>query len=395
MAKARKTNRSPFGNVRKLTSGRWQCRYPDETGQEMNGPMTFETSADAWAHIATVRADRARGLYHDPRKGDRLLKDYAAEWISNGGSRGKLAIRTRELYEDLIARHIEPSIGQVPFGKITAATVRTWYTALGEELAERAARPRKDPNNTAPRIATGATRQGHAYRLLKAIMSTATADGLIAKNPCQIVRAGQVAESTRPLLSLQDFAQIVEAHPQDLRPVLHAAFGGHLRLGEAVALTRGDYDAKAGTLTVREQVIFSRTAGEVRTKPKTPRKRPIALPAATVAALDTYLLTVPKALPGAPLFIRKDGRALTRAMVQHAWDKARAATGLDEYHFHDIRAAGLTLAGQGLASVEELKERAGHSTYGMVMRYQHSAEDRGRVIAEGMSAAIEKSAKQA
>jgi len=395
MAKARKTNRSNFGSVRRLRSKRWQARYPDEHGAPMNAPTTFETSDDAWAHIATVRADRARGLYHDPRKGERLLADYASEWLANGGSRGKLAIRTRELYADLIDRHIAPTIGSLPLGSITSATVRSWYTALGKELAERAARPRKDSRNTAPRVATGETRQGQAYRLLKGILSTATADGLIGRNPCQIRGAGQIAASNRPLMSLSEFARIVDAHPADLRPVIHAAFGAHLRLGEAVALTRGDYDSKAGTLTVREQIIFSREQGEVRTKPKTPRKRPIDLPPATIAALDAYLATVPKALPGAPLFVRADGRPLTRAQLQHAWDRAREATGLQQYHFHDLRGAGLTVSGQGGATLEELKERAGHSTYSMVMRYQHAADERGKIIADRMSAAMESASEQA
>lgn len=395
MPKPRKNTRTNFGNVRQLPSGRWQARYPDEHGAPMTAPHTFVTADDAWDHISTVRTDRSRGHYHDPRRGERPLADYAAEWIYNGGSRGKLALRTRELYEDLLARHIAPTIGQHQIGKITPAAVRSWHTALGKELALRATQPRKVGTSGAPRIATGETRQRQAYALLKSIMSTAQADGLIGKNPCQIKGAGQVKLKQRPHMTLADFAQIVDAHPADLRPVLHAAFGAHLRLGEAVALTRADYNTKEKTLTVREQIVFSRTQGEVRTKTKTDTTRTLDLPAATVAALDAYLTTVPKALPGAPLFVRADGRKLTRAQVQHAWDKAREAAGLEQFHFHDLRHAGLTLSAQAGATLKELMDRAGHSTSAAAMAYQHAAEARGKIIADRMSAAMEDNAEQA
>lgn len=392
--KPRKTNRANFGSVRKLKSGRWQARYPAENGTPMSAPMTFETSDDAWDHISTVRTDRARGLYHDPRKGERLLAEYGAEWIDNGGSRGKLALRTRELYEDLLDKFIAPTIGQTAIGKITPAGVRTWYTALGKELAARAASPRRDAANTAPRIATGATRQRQAYALLKSIMNTAEADRLIGKNPCQIVGAGQVKLKQRPLMGLAEFAQLVEAHPADLRPVIHAAFGAHLRLGEVVALKRGDYNPKEATLTVREQIVFSRTEGEVRTTTKTDSTRTLDLPAATVTVLNDYLASVPKALPGAPLFVRADGRKLTRAQVQHAWDKAREVVALPQFHFHDLRHAGLTLSAQAGATLRELMDRAGHSTSAAAMAYQHAAAERGKIVAANMDAAMNGTAQQ-
>ncbi|HEY5221664.1 MAG TPA: tyrosine-type recombinase/integrase [Microbacteriaceae bacterium] len=107
-----------------------------------------------------------------------------------------------------------------------------------------------------------------------------------------------------------------------------------------------------------------------------------------------YLATVPKALPSAPLFIRADGKALTRAQLQHAFKKARTAVQLPQYHFHDLRHSGRghTLAAQSGATIRELMSRAGHSTSSAAMKYQHAAEERGRIIADGMSAAMKKGA---
>lgn len=394
MAKKQKTNRAPFGSVRKLPSGRWQARYPDESGAPMNAPHTFSTSTEAWDHVAMVKADRRRGIYTDHRNGEALLADYAAEWIENGGSRGKLAIRVTELYKDLLARHIAPTLGANPIGKVTPAAVRKWYKELGEELAERAAAPRKNEKNTAPRVATGVTRQAQAYRLLKSIMNTALNDNLIGKNPCQIKGAGQVKAGERPLISLKNFNALVEAHPADLRPVLHAVFGAHLRLGEAVALKRGDFDTKTGMLKVSEQVVYSTEKGEVRTKTKTNNVRNVLLPTENAEAIRAYLKTAPTAFPNSPLFVRANGRQLTRAQLQHAWTKARNATGLEQFHFHDLKGSGLTLFARGGATTKEIMNRGGHTTATAALIYQHGAEEREAALVGTMDAAME-AAKQA
>ncbi|TFC83714.1 hypothetical protein E3T23_01775 [Cryobacterium cheniae] len=381
---ASKTNRANFGSVRKLPSARWQARYPAEDGSPMNAPLTFETSREARQHISTVQADRLRNVYHDYRKGDILLTGFAADWIANGGSRGKLAVRTRELYEDLLSRHIGPTIGTMPVGKITPTTVRGWHTALRKELAARASQPLK-ADGLGTRKATGETRLRQAYALLRSIMAEAEREGLIHRNPCNIKGAGSLKAQERPLMSVVDFDALVAALPADLRPVAHLTFGGHLRLGEVVGLRRGDLDLKSQTLTVLRQVVQART-GIVVTDTKTGTSRTVVLPGATVDAMRQYLTTVPTAMPSTPMFIRANGSALTRAQVQHAWKKARTATGLEQFHFHDLRHAGLTLSAQSGATLRELMDRAGHSTSAAAMAYQHAAEARGKVIAEGMNA---------
>ncbi|WP_104169247.1 site-specific integrase [Cryobacterium sp. M23] len=381
-----KTTRANFGTVRQLKSKRWQARYPREDGGlRMPGPTTFKTSKEAHVHIANVQSDRARGVYHDPRKGERHLTIYAREWIENGGSRGKLAIRTTELYEDLLVRHVAPNIGKRAVGQITPAMVRGWYTALGKELAERAARPRADGGE---RVASGKTRQRQAYAFLKGVMNTAKTDGMVGSNPCQIIGAGMVRTEERPFMPMEDFTRLLESHPADLQPVIALAFGAHLRLGEAVALQRSDLDLEKGTLKVVRQAVQTRRTGVVVTPTKTEDTRSVDLPLVTVEAMILYLASVPRALPAAPLFTRSNGKALTRAQLQHAFKKSRDSTDLRQYHFHDLRHSGLTLAAQSGATVRELMARAGHSTSSAAMKYQHAAEERGRIIADGMSAAM-------
>lgn len=391
-----KKNRVNFGSVRKLPSGRWQARITvDEGAPRIPGPITYATSKEAWTYISSVQSDQARGIYHDPRKGERRLVDFAQEWIDNGGSRGHLAVRTIELYEDLLKRHIAPAIGNKAIGKITAAMVRSWYTALGKELAERAAQPLADGGK---RLATGRVRLRQSYAFLKGVMSTATADGLIGKNPCQIIGAGMVRSPERPFMSIPDFVTIMQAMPEDLRPVLALTYGAHLRLGEVPALIWSDLNLKAGTLLVERQVVQTRLALII-TPTKTEDTRRVDLPDITLTVMSDYLKTVRRGLPSAPLFLRADGKPLTRAQLQHAFKKARNSVGLEQFHLHDVRHSGLTVSAQGGATPRELMARAGHSTMAAAMKYQHAADERGKVVAslmnDAMTAAMQQGTQQA
>lgn len=381
----RKASKANFGSVRQLTSGKWQARYLNEDGLPMNAPHTFDSAKLAWTHVSSVQSDRARGIYHDPRKGERLLTSYAQEWIDNGGSRGKLAIRTIELYEDLLKRHIAPTIGKRAVGRISPAMVRSWYTALGKELALRASRPRADGGK---RVATGKTRQRQAYAFLKGVMTTAKSDGMLGSNPCQIIGAGMVRTPERPFMPVTAFVLLMEAMPLDLHPVIALTYGAHLRLGEVAALVRSDLDLDAGTLHVVRQAVQTRK-GVVITPTKTEDTRIVDLPSVTVLVMVEYLKTVPRKLPGAPLFLRADGKVLTRAQLQHAFLKARKSAGMEQYHFHDVRHSGLTLSAQGGATTRELMARAGHTTMAAALKYQHVADERGKVVAAGMNSAME------
>lgn len=361
--KTKKVNRATFGSVRKLPSGRFQARYPDEHGAPMTGPETYVSAEEAWSHIAEVRADRKRHKYTDHRKGARLLSSFAREWIDNGGSRGHLAIKTRELYDDILARQIEPTIGSTPIGKLTPPMVRTWHTALGKS--------------------TGPTRRRQCYALLKSIMNTALGDGLIGSNPCTIKGAGIAKAPKREFMSVAEFSAMLENLPARLHAPLIVAVTAHLRPGELVALERRDLDLNAGTLRVERQHIRTRDGQTITTPTKTGNERTVDLPD---IALDA-LRKLPKALPKSPLFVRADGSALTVHGMRQQWDKARAKLGL-KHTLYSTKHLGLTLAAQRGATVEELRQIAGHSTTAAASAYQLFARERGRVIADGLDEAL-------
>lgn len=394
----RKSSRIDFGSVRKLPSGRWQARYLDPAGKPMTGPHTFGTKREALDHLAAVRADRLRGAYIDHRAGLIPFGPYAADWIANGGSRGKLAPKTRANNEDLLAGVLS-SLHDHPLSAITPAIVRDWYSRarkdLGATLKRRAEEARRKVVETAkrrgveppeaPPIPTGESRLRQAYTLLRSILQTAVRDGLIVSNPCQIVGAGSVAHAERPYMTPEALAAIVNAMPEQWTLPIRVMFGAHLRVGELVALQRGDY--ADGVLRVERQTI--RVRGEFITTPtKTGNARSVALPPRIAAEVGAHLATT-SGFGKSPLFPRADGGAITGNALGQAWRKAARSIGLGQFHVHDVRHAGLTMAAQGGATTRELMARGGHRTARAALIYQHVAEERNAVLAGAIDALAE------
>jgi len=130
------SGRRHFGTVRKRPSGRWQAVYWYEGGLHSAG--TFAAKADALARLSTIEADFRRGAWIDPSAGQVTLKKYANEWIMR---RPDLAVRTKELYEDLLRIHILPSLGQTTIAGLTPSKVRGWNAQLAAKHPSTASKP--------------------------------------------------------------------------------------------------------------------------------------------------------------------------------------------------------------------------------------------------------------
>ena len=228
--------------------------------------------------------------------------------------------------------------------------------------------------------ATGEARLRQAYSLLRTILNAAVRDRLINENPCQIDGAGQVNDPERPYLSPESLAAIVAAMPEKWHLPVRVAFGAHLRVGELVALQRGDY--ANGALRVERQHIYVR-GRSIATATKTGEARTVTLPPSIAAEVEAYLAST-TGFPKSPLFPRQDGEPITGNALGHAWRKAARGIGLGQFHVHDLRHAGLTLAAQAGGTTRELMARAGHRTARAALIYQHAAEERNAVLAGAM-----------
>ena len=198
-----------MASITRRTTSRGETRYDVRLrlGHQVRS-KTFRrrSDADRWARRQETRKDL--GELVDPRAGALTLVDYARRWLPTRDLRP----RTRQLYGHLLARRIAPTFGTTPINRITTEAVRSWHAEVTRDVS--------------------ALQAAKAYRLLRAMLNTATADGLIVGNPCCIAGAGQERSPERPLVEPADVLRLADVVELRYSAGLLAAVGQPLRVGE-------------------------------------------------------------------------------------------------------------------------------------------------------------------
>ncbi len=371
------TGKRRFGRVRRLPSGRYQARYLGPDAVDRPAPETFATKASAEVWLNRKEAEILDGTWIDPAGGRALFHDYASGWIADR----VLKPRTEELYRALFRNHLDPYFGNRPIGDIREADVRRW---------------RKERLETGPRAPRpfGPVPVAKAYRLLHAILATATDDGLIRRNPCRIKGAGEERSPERPIVSLPILMELLDAVPIRYRAMLLLATFASLRFGELAALRRCDLDLTAGTVRVVRSTAEMDDGRLIDDDPKSHAgRRVVAIPPEIVPELRWHLDRFAEPGHDGLVFVGPLGGRLRRSNFRDLWYTAREAVGQPELHLHDLRHTGNTMAAATGASLRELMERMGHSSTRAAMIYQHATRERDQAIAAAMGAAFTQARK--
>jgi integrase len=362
-----------FGRVRKLPSGCYQARYSGPDGNDRPAPHTFADKAGAERWLTLKEAEIVSGDWLNPDAGRVSFKDYAEAWVSE---RPGLRVKTIERYEGVVRLHLVPTLGALGVGDIKEPHVRKWRKKLVDN-------------------GVGEATLAKSYRLLKAIMNTAVADGLIKRNPCQIKGGGSENAPERPVLSIGQVYTLAEVIEPRFRALVLLTTFANLRWGEAVALRRRDLDLDARTVRVERTLI------EVAGKPlhfgppKTEAgTRTLPIPSVILADLRLHLDRFAEQGDAGLVFVGERGAMLRRSGFRRIWRRALEEAGLTGIRFHDLRHTGSTLAAIAGATLPELKERMGHVSDRAAMIYLHATAQRHQEIADTLSAMTTAELKQ-
>lgn len=378
--------RRQFGTVRLLASGHWQARY-SHLGRRHEADRTFATLGDANAFLADQESAIRRGAWIDPRAGKVLLGSYAAEWLR---TRTDLAQGTRSLYEDLLAIHILPGLGDYALAAITPAQVRSWRVGLPATIvarerqrAEAVARARN--REPVVRPFTGESTAAKAYRLLSEIMASAISDEMIVRNPCRVKRGGKEPKGRGEIITVAEIEALCLAMPEHMRAAVLLGAWCQLRRAELLGLRRHAVNLLDGSVGVESTRTW--VGGPVEKDPKSEAgARRLTIPPHVIPPLREHLERHVGPEPDAYVFVgARDGRPLSPSVLYKHWDRARRSIGRPKLRPHDLRHTGLTLTAAMGATLAELMYRAGHSSPAAALAYQHATKDRDRTLAEALS----------
>jgi len=368
-----------FGRVRKLPSGRWQARYAGPDGIDRPAGETFASKNDAEVWLTLKEAEIRRGDWMDPDAGRIPFGRYAASWIGDQ----VLKPRTEELYRGLLKNHLSPTFGNVDLRDIREGDVRSW----------RKMRLSAGPGQQRP---FGPVTVAKAYRLLHAILNTATDDRLIRGNPCRIKGAGQEDSPERAVISLATLIELLDRVPPRYRALVLLATFASLRFGELAGLRCGQVDLDGCAVRIVISTAETDDGRLIDDDPKSQAgRRRVAFPKEIAPELRWHLERFAQPGGNGLVFIGPKGGRLRRSTFRRTWTKARTAIGLPDLHFHDLRHTGNTMAaGQG-ASLRELMERMGHSSARAALIYQHATQERDEAIAAGMGKLLRQARRKA
>ena len=367
---AEKKGRRRFGNLRQLSSGRWQVRYRGPDGQLRSMPQTFEKKRDAERTLSMIETRLMQGDWADPKRGAIKLADYAEQWIAQ---RPGLRPSTTQLYRRLLKNYVVPHLGEMPLNKITTAVVREWRaTLLSGGLSQ--------------------TMAAKAYRLLRAILMTAAVeDRLITRNPCQLKGADKEHSEERPVLSVAQVLALAEVMPyRKYRVLILITAFCSLRWGEVTALRRCDVASDGSWVRINSQFIDLVGRGLIRTPPKSRAgARTVTVPEAIRPDVIAHLRDFVALAPDALMFTMLRGGPMRRGNFNPLvkWNKVAASIGVPNLRFHDLRHTGNTLAAPG-ASLRDLMTRMGHDSPRAAMIYQHATTVEDRAIADRLSGLV-------
>ena len=351
----------PFGNIRKLNSGRYQARY-FHLGKQVPAQTTFATKADARAWLATMEADLSAGRHVDPAKARELFGVFAKRWLANRDLRP----RTRDTYTSQLD-HILTEFEFVQLRRISSSAVRAWHG----QLAQSGLHP-----NTVAKV----------YRLFRTMLDTAVDDGYIRANPVHIKGAAVERAAERPALDWDDVSKIAAAIEPRFRALVWVGATSGLRYGELTGLTRAQVDFGNRSLRVDHALAFVKGEGPTLVPPKSAAAhRTVVLPKAIAGMLAEHIAEFGSDDPDSFVFTSAKGSPLLNRYFAPYWKRALKTADLGQsIRFHDLRHHAGTSAATAGASLREIMARMGHSSADASLRYLKASERRDTEIADAM-----------
>lgn len=357
-----------MASVQKRANGRWRARYRDHDGQEH--ARHFDRRADAERWLDSVRGDLVRGSYVDPRAGRERFEDYARRWLEAQPHRPG----TARLYERTLRLHVFPRIGSRSVASLRRTDVQALVTGAAADLS-----PKTVEN---------------LFKLVRAVLSAAVDDGLIATSPARkIVRQEVVARRVVPL-DVEQVEALVATMPERYRALVLLAVGTGLRQGEALGLTVSDVDFLRRQVHVRHQLVSVPGTPQHLGPPKTPTsRRTVPAPVFVLEALSRHLAAHPRG-PWDLVFASSAGAPVSRSSLHRSWVTAVAAAGLPgRTTFHDLRHTYASVLIDGGESVSVVAARLGHKNATETLRtYSHlwpSSDERTRTVVDRAFAGIQ------
>lgn len=357
----------------------WQIKYEagerdPATGKRQTRYATVRgTKKAASAELARRLAVVNSGGAVEPS--NLTVTAYLEQWLSTA-ARHRVSAKTFERYDEIVRKHLVPSLGAHRLTKLSALHIQAYYSDALTEARTRTLRNRV--TITLPPLAALTVR--HHHRVLSQALRQAVRLRLLLHNPCTDIDPPTPRRTEMKVVDPRQSVDLLKAASGGLLhiPVLLAITTG-MRRGEILALRWQDVQLNTQTLQVVQ--TLEQTAGGLAFKePKSERsRRTIALPALTVEALRLHRRMQAEALlalgirqeEGTLVCCDHEAQPLSPRAVTKRFSVLSHRLGLG-IRFHDLRHSHISHLLAAGVHPKVASERAGHASVSITLDvYSH------------------------
>jgi integrase len=257
--------------------------------------------------------------------------------------------------------HVLPTLGKMNLTDITPAVIRKWQNDLAHKDAYR----RKKPLSP--------TTLKNINRKLCTMLNFAVRYYGLKQNPLQVTGQTGKYERRVDFWSKEEFEQFLSAVTEPIYKYLFSLlYYTGMRIGEALALTKDDFDIENNVLRVNKNYTQKKRT----TTPKTDySERYITIPKKVSAMLQDILARL--AYNTDRLFPLYYGK------VNYHYNKAIKLSGVRDLALHCLRHAHASELLDGKMPITAVSHRLGHSSPQITMAiYAHPTQDSDKEIAD-------------
>ena len=323
----------------------------DEDNHRRRKTHSFVTRKEGQTWLVEERGRNKQAVASRTR--DRKVSEYLQEWLE---SRVSLKENTRQNYHHLIARHINPALGDIMLSKLTAERVQRLYLDKAKQSAHLAR---------------------ECHKVLHAALSRAVRLRLVSWNVTQGLELPKYAPKPYTVLDLEQANILIKAvreaedewsrraqpaYTRYLETLIIVALTTGMREGELVALRWSDIDFGAMTVTVARTA--SRIVGEgiIETAPKTKAsKGVIALAGPAVDALRKHLDVAEPNERG--LVFSRNGKHFPVTTLRLNFYEVLDRAGLPRMRFHDLRHSTASILHALGVDMKDIQTILRHASY--------------------------------
>lgn len=374
---------SGFGYIQKRPNGKWQGsflnpRYGVSPDEKRRVVRTFETktAATSWLSKQKVEIDKDEWLspiqdkqrWEQRQRQERIenitFGQYAEAWLENKQKTIKPSSMRRYLGS---YAHIEPRWKNEPIKEISKQDVNAWIAGgIAGDKAKTSLM---------------------AFQLFKQIMRSALDDDVIDRMPFTSTMSRTLTKALenskkRSKRAVEEWELEQLCHGKDVTgtdgETVHIeglpehyvfitrfmAITG-LRLGEATALQRGDFDFQNNTFKVERQF----TSGQVTTPKTRGSRRVMSMGQEFSEEVKAHLATLPMRGNSGLVFPGQGGEHIRPKAYWESLKRAAKRLGLEPVTAHDLRRTAATNLFQAGVSPKDIETYLGHSTASMSFRY--------------------------